>query len=149
MSLGGSSTTTVEQELPKYMEDATKQAIKASQQAASIGYVPYMGPDVAAMTPMQMAAFDSTNAAASAYGLPTASSTGLPTATTYSNGMQGYSSYPMYQQAVEDFAKMYPGQYEAIMAMFVNPQTGAAPTYTKQPSSGTQSASLLYPTTGV
>ena len=144
MSLGGSSTTTVEQEIPAYMEDAAKKALAASEQAAAIGYVPYMGPDVAAMTPMQMAAFDSTNAAASAYGLPTASSTGLPTATTYSNGMQGYSSYPMYQQAVEDFAKMYPGQYEAIMAMFVNPQTGKMPTY-GQPTS----TSLLYPTTGV
>ncbi len=82
--------------------------------------MPYMGPDVAAMTPMQMAAFDSTNAAASAYGLPTAATTGLPEATTYANGMQGYSSFPMYQQAVQDFAKMYPGQYEQIMSMFVN-----------------------------
>jgi hypothetical protein len=141
MSLGGSSTTTVEQQLPQYMEDASKQAIKASQQAAAIGYVPYMGPDVAAMTPMQMAAFDSTNAAASAYGLPTAATTGLPEATTYANGMQGYSSFPMYQQAITDFAKMYPGQYEQIMSMFVNPQTGKQPTYTTQPAS----SSLLYP----
>ncbi len=30
MSLGGSSTTTVEQQIPKYIEDASKQAIKAS-----------------------------------------------------------------------------------------------------------------------
>lgn len=142
MSLGGSSTTTVEQSIPKYIEDASKQAIKASQQAASIGYVPYTGPDVAAMTPMQMAAFDSTNAAASAYGLPTAASTGLPTPTTYANGMQGYSSFPIYEQALKDLQKMNPGQYDAIMAMFVNPQTGAKPTYTTQPAS---SSSLLYP----
>jgi hypothetical protein len=54
--------------------------------------------------------------------------------------MQGYSSYPLYQQSVEEFAKMYPAQYQQIMSMFVNPQTGAQPTYNPTPSS------LLYHT---
>jgi len=136
MSLGGEQTT--EQAIPKYLEDASKQAVGAANTAASIGYVPYMGPDVAAFTPMQQAAFDSTNMAASAYGLPTAATTGLPTPTTYAGGTQGYSSYGMFDQAVQDFARMYPGQYQAMMSMFVNPQTGAP--------AGQQSTGLLYPT---
>ena len=130
MSLGGTQTT--EQSLSPWMEKAAQDALKTSTAASQIGYIPYSGPDVAAFNPMQQAAFDGTNMAASAYGLPTAASTGLPQATTYAGGVQGYSSFPMYQQSVEEFRKMAPGQYNALMSMFVNPMTGAAPTYQPQ-----------------
>jgi len=122
MSLGGTQTT--EQALSPWMDKAAQDALKTATQASQIGYIPYSGPDVAAFNPMQQAAFDGTNMAASAYGLPTAASTGLPQAQTFAGGTQGYSSMPMYQQSVNEFQRMAPGQFEALMSMFVNPQTG-------------------------
>ncbi len=108
---GGSTQTTQQVQLPQYMEDLSKYATEQAMKGSQIGFVPYIGPDVAAFTPMQQAAFDGTNMAASAYGMPTAATTGLPQPTTYANGMQGYSSYPLYQQSLASLQKANPTQY--------------------------------------
>jgi hypothetical protein len=42
--------------------------------------------------------------------------------------MRGYSSGGMYDQAVAELAARNPGQYAALRAPFINPQTGAPPT---------------------
>lgn len=114
-----SKTTTV---LPAYLEDAIKNALTASQNAAAVGYMPWMGPDVAAMTPTQMAAMQNTNTGLSAFGMTTADPmAGMPTAQNY-GGMSAYSSYPIYSQGVTDweaanpeqaaaYKKNYPGNY--------------------------------------
>jgi hypothetical protein len=112
---GGSTQTTQTMELPQWYEDYTKYVTDQAMAGSQIGYVPYMGPDVAAFTPMQQAAFDGTNMAASAYGLPTASSTGLPQATQYSNGMMGYSSAPLYNESLANLQKTNPQQYSLLM----------------------------------
>ena len=112
---GGSTETTQTMELPQWYEDYTKYVTDQAMAGSQIGYTPYIGPDVAAYTPMQQAAFDGTNMAAAAYGLPTAASTGLPTATQSSNGMMGYSSYPMYQQSLAELQKANPQQYSLLM----------------------------------
>lgn len=116
MSLSGSKTQ--ETKLPSHIDQASKDALARSQQMAGIGYVPYYGPDVAAFSPMQMAAFDSTNAAASAFGLPTAQGTGMPAPTTFDNGVVGFSSAPGFQASVDELQRQNPAQFNAIAALF-------------------------------
>jgi len=118
MSKGGSQTTETKTEIPKWLEEASKAAIARSQAAANIGYVPYSGPQVAAFTPMQNDAFKGMNMAASAYGLPTSQGNGMPKPTTYADGTQGYSSMPLYQQALAQLQQTNPQQYAALTAMF-------------------------------
>ena len=108
---GGSTETTQQMQLPQWYEDYTKYVTQMAQQGSQIGYTPYMGPDVAAFNPMQQAAFNGTNQAAAAYGMPTASTTGLPTATQSSNGMMGYSSAPIYNDALMNLQRTNPTQY--------------------------------------
>lgn len=122
--LGGSSTSKVQ--LPSWVEDAAKSNLARADQIAQLGYTPYYGPDVAAFSPTQEAAFAGTNSAASAFGMPTAMGTGMPQAQNF-GGVQGYSSAPMYQDALAALQQQAPGQYAAMQNMFLNPQTGAAP----------------------
>jgi hypothetical protein len=127
MAGGGSETTTVS--IPQFLQDAAQRNLARADQVSQIGYTPYYGPDVAAMTPMQIAAMQNTGAAASAFGLPTVSDpmAGMPTPQTFAGGVQGYSSAPLYQQSLEALRVNAPGQYAAIQSLFVDPRTGAAP----------------------
>lgn len=125
---GGSATSKVE--IPAWAENAAKANLARADQLAQIGYVPYSGPDVAAFTPMQQAAFANTGQAASAFGLPGGGMTGMegmPAPQTFAGGVQGYSSAPMYEEAVRQLEASRPGQYAALLAPFLNPFTGAAP----------------------
>lgn len=125
MSKGGSSTTTVD--VPKYIEDAAKRNLNRAEGIAGLGYTPYYGADVAAFTPMQEAAFGSTNLAASAFGMPTVGAsqiTGMPEAQTFAGGARGYSSAPMYEQSLQELQARRPGQYEYMQGFFIDPVTG-------------------------
>jgi len=127
---GGSSTTKVE--VPAYIEDAAKANLARADEIAQIGYTPYYGPDVAAFTPMQQASFQNTADTASAFGLAAPTSQrdimgGMPAPTTYAGGVSGYSSAPMYEQSVSELQRQRPGQYDALMAPFINPVTGTDP----------------------
>lgn len=119
---GGSQSTAVQ--LPGFIEDAAKRAIARGDAASQIGYVPYSGPDVAAFTPLQEASFAATNQAAEAFGLPLAMGSNLPEAQDF-GGVRGYSSKPIYDQALGVLATERPGQYGAINAQFIDPVTGA------------------------
>lgn len=123
---GGSSSTSVT--IPAWLESAARQNIARADQIAQIGYVPYYGPDVAAMTPMQLAAGGNINTAASAFGLnaPSSPMTGMQPALNY-GGMAAYSSAPLYEQSVAQLAASRPGQFAALQAPFLNPITGAPP----------------------
>lgn len=123
---GGSQTTRVQ--LPGFIEDAAQRAVARGEQVGQVGYVPYMGPDVAAFTPQQRAAFAGSNQAASAFGLPSAQGTGLPAPETFAGGVQGYSSFPLYEQALAQLEATRPGQFEAINSFSIDPVTGAVPT---------------------
>lgn len=120
---GGSQST--ENTIPDYLEDPIRRNIGRAEQYSQIGFVPYMGPDVAAFTPMQQAAFQNTNNAAAAYGQMAPSGSGLPQATDYGGGVQGYSAFPLYQQALDELQRSRPGQFNALNAPFINPYTGA------------------------
>jgi hypothetical protein len=123
---GGTSSTSVE--IPAWLESAARQNIARADQIAQIGYVPYYGPDVAAMTPMQLAAGGNINTAASAFGLgaPSSPMAGMQPAMNY-GGMAAYSSAPLYEQSLAQLAASRPGQFAALQAPFLNPVTGAPP----------------------
>lgn len=125
---GGSTSSTVE--IPQYIEDAAKRNLARADTISQIGYVPYYGPDVAAFTPMQEAAFQTTADVASAFGTPGGSMSqsdiagGMPAPTTYAGGVRGYSSAPMYEQAMDELATRRPGQKSLIDSLFIDPYSG-------------------------
>lgn len=125
---GGKSTTEVK--IPEWLEAAARENLARGQSVANIGYTPYYGPDVAAMTPMQMASMQGTSSAAGAFGLPGGGMTGMegmPTPQTFAGGVQGYSSGSLYDEAIAELQRRRPGQYDAITGMFIDPMTGAPP----------------------
>ena len=123
---GGQSTTEVK--IPEWLETAARGNIGRAENVAGLGYTPYYGPDVAAMTPMQTAAGQGINTAAGAFGLGSGElSMGMPAPQTFAGGVQGYSSGGLYDEALAELQRRAPGQYNAITGMFINPQTGAAP----------------------
>lgn len=123
--MGGSSKTTSANTVPAYLQEASKGLINRSNQVSNIGYTPYYGPDVAAMTPAQLAAMQGTNTAASAFGLQTVDPmAGMPAATNY-DGMSAYSSGSGYDAALAELKARFPKQFAAIMSQFINPVTGS------------------------
>ena len=122
MSKGGSTTSQVQ--IPSYLSDAARRNLSRASQISNIGYTPYYGADVAAMTPMQQASMQGTNQMASAFGLPSVSNpmAGMPQSQDF-GGMQAYSSAPMYEQSLQSLAQNRPEQYQAIESMF-NPTGG-------------------------
>lgn len=126
--MGGGKQTT-ETKIPEWLSAAAQQGLGRANNVASIGYTPYFGPDVAAMTPMQEAAATNINAGASAFGMNAPTGTGMPQAQTFAGGVQGYSSAPMYEAALAELKARYPGQYNAIMGQFIDPMTGAMPSW--------------------
>jgi hypothetical protein len=125
--MGGGGRNTTEVAVPAWLEQAAQRNLGRADELARIGYTPYYGPDVAAMTPMQVAAMQGTNQMASAFGMPTADPmAGMPAATNY-GGMPAYSSGDLYDQALAELERRMPGQFAAMRAPFIDPVTGAQP----------------------
>lgn len=125
---GGSQTTQVQ--LPPFLEDAAKRNLARADEIAQLGFVPFSGPDVAALTPQQQAAMQGTAQAAGAFGLPGGGVdpfANQPQVQNFAGGVQGLSSAPIFNQALQTLEAERPGQFEFIRDMFLNPQTGAAP----------------------
>ena len=115
---GGSTSTEVS--IPAWLEDAAKSGLARGTQAAGIGFAPYQGADVAALTPLQEAAMFNTSQASSAFGLgpSPAPSAGMPTVQTFADGTRGYSAFPLYEQAVNALKMRDPAQYAKLTAPF-------------------------------
>ena len=126
---GGSATTEVT--VPEYVEEAARRNLNKAEAISRIGYTPYYGPDVAAFTPMQEAAFQNTADAASAFGMSGGNMSaqnlrgGMAAPTSYASGARGYSSAPMYEDALAQLRKERPGQKKYIDSFFIDPVTGA------------------------
>ena len=120
---GGSTTSTVE--VPQYIEDAARRNLERADLISKIGYVPYFGPDVAAFTPQQEAAFAGTQQLAGAFGTPTAMDMGVPAPQTFAGGVRGYSSAPMFEEAMDEFGRRRPAQKAFIDQLFIDPVSGA------------------------
>jgi hypothetical protein len=124
---GGSTTSTVT--IPEYIEAAAQRNLNKAERISQIGYTPYYGPDVAAFTPMQQAGFQNIADTAGAFGMaaPTTQQDimgGMGPATTYAGGVQGYSSAPIYEQALQTFGEQRPGQKAYIDSFFIDPYSG-------------------------
>ena len=125
MSGGKGGRSNKEVTMPKFAETALQQGIGMEQDVSQTGYVPYYGPEVAAFSPMQEAAFQGTDMAASAFGMPTTGGQQyLPEAQTFAGGMKGYSSAPMFEEAVATLAEKRPGQAEYLESFTIDPITG-------------------------
>ena len=120
MGGGLSGSTSTEVSIPAWLQEAAQSAMARGQQAAGIGYVPYRGPDVAALTPLQEAAMANTSMASSAFGLGASPlpSAGMPEVQTFAGGMRGYSAFPLYEQAINELKTRDPDQYARLMAPF-------------------------------
>lgn len=94
---GGEQTTEIK--LPKDIEKAAKENLELAKRVGSLPYAPYFGPSVAAFTPAQNAAFKNADAAADAFGLAGSASDAMPKPQTV-GGFSGYSTKPLYQQAM-------------------------------------------------
>ena len=124
--MGGGSTES-KTEIPAWLENAARENIAMGNDVAGVGYTPYYGPDVAAFTPMQQAAFQNTGQAANAFGMAGGGlrgMEGMPQAQQFAGGISGYSSAPMFEQTMAALEANNPGQMAAIRNMFINPQTG-------------------------
>ena len=127
MSKGGSTTNSTE--IPAWLESAAIENINKARGVSDIGYVPYYGADVAAFSPMQQQSMQSTGNAASAFGLAPQgfnAMSGLPQQQTFAGGVQGYSSAPLYNQALDELYDNAPGQYNALNAQFMDPFSGSS-----------------------
>lgn len=122
---GGSQETSVK--LPAFVEAAAERAVGRGEEVGKLGFVPNMGPSVAAFNPTQEAAFSGVNQAAAAYGMPTSSGTGMPAAQDFGGGISGFSSFPAFEASLAQLQQQRPGQYDAINNFFIDPVTGAAP----------------------
>jgi len=126
----GSSKTTQETKIPEYLEEAGRLAVQQAQQAQQMGYIPYMGPEIAAVNPYEQAMAQNVGGMASAFGMaaPAGLDMGMPTVTQ--GGMTGYSSYPIYQGAMERLREQRPEQYDFFANQTgFDPITGAATAY--------------------
>ena len=119
---GGSQTSQVE--IPQWIQQPSIRNMARAESLQKVGYMPYMGPDVAGLTSPQQQAMQANIDAASAFGLvdPGMSATdGMPQTSQF-GGISGYSSYPMYEDAVDKFETAKPKQAAAYNNLFVKEQ---------------------------
>jgi len=119
-SKGGGQTQKVE--IPKWIEEPATRNLARAEAAQQIGYQPYYGPDVAAFNPTQLAAMQSNIGAAEAFGLlqpgQITAAQGMPAPTQYVGGEMGYSSAPLYEQALAELQSRQPTQIAAYNKLF-------------------------------
>jgi hypothetical protein len=120
---GGSQTSQVQ--VPDWVKEPAQRNLARGEYAANLGYTPYYGADVAAMSPMQQASMQNTGQAAQAFGMasPADPMAGMPQAQNF-GGVQGYSSGGLFDQALGELQARRPGQFDALNGMFIDPQTG-------------------------
>lgn len=133
MSGGKGGETTSKTEIPKWAEDATKRNLNRAEQVQKIGPMTNYLPDVAAFTPGQEAAMQNNADAASAFGFsaPVDAMANMPQAQTFAGGIQGYSSAPLYEDALARGREEQPGYYQAYDNLYTNPSStsGGGNTY--------------------
>lgn len=120
MSGGKGGSTTSAQQIPQYIEDASKRNIARAEQAQQLGYQPYYGLDVAAFNPTQQLAAQQNIQTAQAFGMAPQGMQafeGMPQA-QQQGGMFGYSSAPMFEQAVAAAQQADPTQAQIYGSLF-------------------------------
>lgn len=113
MSIGGKRTT--ENSIDPDLKREALETLNLADQAGRIGYIPYTGPTVAALTPGQVAGIENTNAAASAFGLNTYTPTMTGGEAIPGTGATGYSGFGLYSQALANMDPEKRAMIEAIL----------------------------------
>jgi len=116
--LGGSQSTEVK--VPEYIERGGKELLAEAQKVMKIPYAPLYGPTVAAFNEADRASRSNVNAMAKAFGMAGAGDFSMPEEIDV-GGVRGYSSAPLYEQALEELKTRQPGTYQAIMNQFIDP----------------------------
>jgi len=127
---GGGQKTTTETTVPEWVRGPADRNLQRAEALQQIEYMPYYGPEVAAFNDNQAAAFQNNNNAAAAFGLqaPSDAMSSMPQATTFANGMKGYSSIPLYDEAMTNLKANYGDTVDAYDSLFGNQvPTNAAP----------------------
>jgi hypothetical protein len=112
------SRSTQQTKVPEYIEEAGKLALERAKQIQAMGYIPYMGPEVAAVNPYEQAAAANVGGMASAFGMQAPAGLdmgGMPTVTQ--GGMTGYTSYPAYMSSLERLREVRPDMYQYLSNM--------------------------------
>ena len=123
--MGGSLSGEKRVQPPQFVEDAQREAIMRAMEASNLGYVPYQGPTVAALSPLQEAVMQGVANDALTFGIvdkPIDVMSGMPEKTTM-GGVSGYSPYPMYIEALERLKQTAPAQYNYIMSRRFDPNS--------------------------
>ena len=120
---GGSKKT--ETTIPEWVRAPADRNLQRAEAVQQIKYMPYTGGQVAALTPTQEAAMNNNIATAQAFGLLDPNSTltatsGMPEPTTYANGMRGYGSIGLYDQALAELTARDPANMAAYNNLFGN-----------------------------
>jgi len=130
MSGGKGGSQTSKATIPDWAKEPTIRNLARAEAAQQIGYQPYVGPDLAAFNPTQMAGFQNQIDAAEAFGLGGggAPMQSLGPAQDF-GGVQGYSSFPIFEQAQQELAARNPEQQAKYDALFGNqiPENSSAP----------------------
>lgn len=118
---GGSQTAATQ--IPDWMRQPAERNIARAEKIQQVGYQPFYGIDVAAPNEAQRAAAQMGIGTAQAFGMMpqgyenmTAYS-GMPETQTI-GGVTGYSSAPMYEQAVQTGAAANPTQAQIYNSLF-------------------------------
>jgi len=124
MSGGGKGgKKTEETTIPTWIRDPAARNLQRAEAVQQIPYMPYYGPDVAAFTPTQNAAFEQNIGAAEAFGLlapnTLTATSGMPTPTDF-DGFTGYSSQPIYESALAELKAKQPAAVAQYDALFGN-----------------------------
>lgn len=125
MAKGGSQTQEVI--MPEFAETAVQQGLGMGRDLAPLAatYVPDPLPVVAALSPQEQLANQYTNMAASAFDMPTVdTSSYMPQPTQYAGGIQGYSTQPMVQEAIDTTRAQAPGYADYVESFGIDPVTG-------------------------
>jgi hypothetical protein len=122
---GGSESKT---ELPQWYSDYAKPSLELANQVAQVGFTPMLGTAMAAFNPVQEQAMQAGLDWAAAFNpgqptQPTIKSQLMPTNSTF-NGQPAYSTYPMYQELMDQWKTLFPGQAADVGRFSKDPVTG-------------------------
>lgn len=118
----GKETTTEETTIPDWLKQPAIRNLQRAEDVQRIEYMPYRGAEIAAFNDVQNLAMNNNLNTAKAFGLLAPDSTltaesQMPTPTEFDGGFKGYSSMPLYDQALAETRKAQPdavAQYEAL-----------------------------------
>ena len=101
---------------PQWFEDAAIKSLEVADRINQAGYVPYMGNEIAAFTPMQERAMQSASDWMSAAngGAKVDAMAGMPQAKVDGSGVKGYASAPGMMRNLELLRERLPAQYDLL-----------------------------------